>query len=119
MGCSQTFTVYIEDLQKNLLLIRLVNMGFNGMFSDLHCIYRGLTEESAFNQIGEHWFQWDVLRCSLYIAGLIEEPVLVNRFQQNVFRSSLLVCRAYKLTRFKSHLVDMYSKDQSDDPSHC
>ena len=56
MGCSQIFTVYIQGLQKNLLLIRLVNMGFNGMFSDLHCIYTGLTEEPAFNQIGEHGF---------------------------------------------------------------
>ena len=95
MGCSQILTVDIKGLQKNLLLIRLVNMGFNGMFSDLHCIYKGLTEEPflirlvnmgfngmfsdthcrykglteepAFNQIGEHGFQWDVLRSSLYI----------------------------------------------------
>ena len=46
---------------------RFVHLIFNGMFSDLHCIYTGLTEEPAFNQIGEHGFQWDVLRSSLYI----------------------------------------------------
>ena len=67
MGCSQIFTVYIQGLQKNLLLIRLENMGFNGMFSDLHCIYTGLTEEPSFNQTCEHGFQWEVLRSSLYI----------------------------------------------------
>ena len=37
MGCSQIHTVGIQRLQLDLILIRLEDMGFNGMFSDPHC----------------------------------------------------------------------------------
>ena len=47
MGGSKIFTVYIQGLQKYLLLIRLIDMGFNGMFSDPHCRYIGLTVGSV------------------------------------------------------------------------
>ena len=36
----------------DLVLIRLEDMSFNGMFSDLYCRYRGPTAGSGFNQIG-------------------------------------------------------------------
>ena len=36
MGCSQILTVCIQDLQVDLVLIRLVDRGFNGMFSNPH-----------------------------------------------------------------------------------
>ena len=49
----------------NLVLIRLVDMGFSGLFSDPHCRYLGPTCGFGFNQIGGHGFQWDVLRSSL------------------------------------------------------
>ena len=51
----------------NLVLIRLVDMAFSGMFSDPHCRYTGPTCESGFNQIGGHGFQWVVLRSSLQV----------------------------------------------------
>ena len=57
MGCSQIFTVGIEVLQLDLVLIRLGDMSFNGMFSDLYCRYTGPEGGSGFNQIGGHDFQ--------------------------------------------------------------
>ena len=49
----------------DLVLIRLVDMGFNVMFSDPHCRYTGSTGGSGYNLIGGHGFQCDVLRSSL------------------------------------------------------
>ena len=62
---SKTLTVTIQALQVDLSLIRLVDMGFNMVFSDPHSKYTGLTGGSGFNYIGAHWFQSDVLRPSL------------------------------------------------------
>ena len=56
MGCSQILTVGTQGLQVNLVLIRLVDMGFNGMFSDSYCRYTGPTGKSGFNQVGGHGF---------------------------------------------------------------
>ena len=39
-----------------MVLIRLVNMGSNGMFSDPHSRYTGPTGGACFNQIGGHEF---------------------------------------------------------------
>ena len=44
------------------VLIRLVDMCFNRMFSDDHCRNIGPTGGYSFNQIGGHVFQQDVLR---------------------------------------------------------
>ena len=49
----------------DLVLIRLVDMSFHGMFSDRHCRYTGPTGGSGFNQISGHEFPGDVLRSSL------------------------------------------------------
>ena len=43
MGCSQILAVDIQGLLVDLGLIRFVDMGFNGMFSDPHCRYTGST----------------------------------------------------------------------------
>ena len=48
-----------------LVLIRLVDMSFNRMFSDPHYKYTWPTYGSGFNLIGGHEFQQDVLRSSL------------------------------------------------------
>ena len=40
----------------NLVLNRLVDMGFNGMFSDLFSMYTGSTDGSGFKQIGGRRF---------------------------------------------------------------
>ena len=40
-----------------LVLIRLVDMGFKGMFSDSLCMCTRPTGGSDFNQTGEHGFQ--------------------------------------------------------------
>ena len=66
-GCSQIFTVIIQGLQVDLVSIRLVDMGFNRMFSDPHCCYTGPTGGFGLNQIGGHGFQQDVLRSSLLL----------------------------------------------------
>ena len=55
------YWVYILDL----VLIRLEDMSFNVMFSDLYCRYSGPTCGFGFNQIGGHELQWDVLRSLL------------------------------------------------------
>ena len=52
MGCSQILTIDMQGRQVNLVLIRLVDMSFHGMFSDRHCRYAGPTGGSDFNQIG-------------------------------------------------------------------
>ena len=57
--CSQILTVGIQGLK---VLIRLVDMGFNSVFSDTHCRYTG---PKGFNQIGGHGFHQGVLRYSL------------------------------------------------------
>ena len=67
VGCSPILTVCIQGLQVDLTLIRLVDIGYSGMFSDHHSRYTRLTSGSGFNQIGGHWLQWDVLRSSLYV----------------------------------------------------
>ena len=49
-----------------LVLVRLVDMSFNTVFSDLHCRYIiGSTGAADFSQIGGHEFQHSVLRSSL------------------------------------------------------
>ena len=65
MGCSHILTVGIQGLYVDLVLIRLVDMGFNGMFSYPHCRYTLDIGGSGFKQIGGHGFQWDVLRSFL------------------------------------------------------
>ena len=65
MGCSQILTVGIHDLNVDLVLIRLMDMGFNGMFSNPHCRYTRPTYGYSFNQIGGHEVQWDILKSSL------------------------------------------------------
>ena len=55
------YWVYILDL----VLIRLEDMSFNGMFSDPHFRYTGPEGGSGFNQIGGHELQCDVLRSLL------------------------------------------------------
>ena len=65
MRCSHILTVGTQGLQVNLVLIRLMDMGFNEMFSYPHCRYTGPTGKSGFNQVGGHGFQWDVLISSL------------------------------------------------------
>ena len=67
MGCSQTLTVGTKGVQVDLVMIRLVDTGFNGMFSNPPCRYTRLRGESDFNKIGGHEFQWDVLKSSLYV----------------------------------------------------
>ena len=95
MGCSQILSVGTHGLHVDLSLIRLVDMGFNGMFPDPLCRYTvlhvdlslirlmdmgfngmfsyphcGHTEPlggPVFNQIGGPWFQWDVLKSSLKV----------------------------------------------------
>ena len=49
----------------DLVLIKLVDMGFNRMFSDPHCRYTEPIGGSGVNKIGRHGFQLDVLRSSL------------------------------------------------------
>ena len=66
-GCSQILTVDLQDLQVDLVLIRLVDMGFNWMFSYPHCRFTRHTGGSGFNQIGGHGFQLGVLVSSQYI----------------------------------------------------
>ena len=41
----------------DLVLIRLVDMGFNRVFSASHCMYARPTGGSGFNQTGRHGFQ--------------------------------------------------------------
>ena len=48
-----------------LVLVRLVAMSFNTVFSDPHCRYIGSTDGAGFSQIGGHEFQHSVLRSSL------------------------------------------------------
>ena len=55
----------MQGPQVDLILIRLVDMSFQGMFSDPHYRYAGPTGGSDFNQIGGHEFPGDVLRSSL------------------------------------------------------
>ena len=49
----------------DLVVIKLVDIGFNRMFSDPHCRYTGPISGSDVNTIGRHGFQMDVLRSSL------------------------------------------------------
>ena len=55
MGFNRMFSNphcrYTQALQVGLVLIRLVNMGFNRMLSNHHCRYTGPTCGSSFNQI--------------------------------------------------------------------
>ena len=57
MGYSQIRTVGIQVLHVNLVLIRLVDMGFNEMFSYPHYRYTVPTGKSGINQVGGHGFQ--------------------------------------------------------------
>ena len=49
MGCSQILTLCLQDLQVDFVLIRLVDIGFSGMFSDTYCRYTGSTGGLGFN----------------------------------------------------------------------
>ena len=49
MRCSQILTIDIQCLQVDLMLIRLVDMGFSGMFSDPHYRYTMPTVGPHFN----------------------------------------------------------------------
>ena len=51
-----------------MVLIRLVDICFSGVFSDPHCKYTRPEGGSGFNQIGGHNFQKGVLRSSLTIG---------------------------------------------------
>ena len=62
---SESLIVGIQDLQVNLVLIRLVDICFSGVFSDPHCGYTQLEGGSCFNHISGHDFQKGVLRSSL------------------------------------------------------
>ena len=62
---NSQWDVLYRYIQMDLSLIRLVDEGFNGMFSDTNCGYTGAIGEPVFKQIGGHHFQWDVLRSSL------------------------------------------------------
>ena len=57
MRYSQILTVDIYGLQVDNILIRLMDMSFNEMFSDPHSRYIGPTGGYHFNQIGGHEFQ--------------------------------------------------------------
>ena len=48
----------------DLVLIRLVDMNFNGVFSDVHRSCIGYSGGSGFNQIGGHELQRTVHRSS-------------------------------------------------------
>ena len=52
MGCSEILTVGIQVLPVDSVLIRLVDMGFNGMLSDFHSRYKGTTCD--LNQIAQN-----------------------------------------------------------------
>ena len=56
MGWSHILTVGILGLYVNLVLIRLVDMGSNGMFSYPHCRYTLAIGGSGFKQIGGRRF---------------------------------------------------------------
>ena len=56
MGCSDILSVDTQGLLVDLVLIRLMDNAFNGMFSDPFCRYTGLTGRSSFNQVGGHGF---------------------------------------------------------------
>ena len=50
MGFSEMFSYPVYRYKKpsgRSVLIRLVDMGFNGIFSDLHCNYTGSIDESG------------------------------------------------------------------------
>ena len=55
-------------LQVDLFLIKLVDMSIKGMFSDLHSMYTDRPiGGSGFNQVGGHEYQGDVFRSSLHV----------------------------------------------------
>ena len=54
MRYSQILTVVLHTLYVDLVLIRFLDMGFNGMLSDPCCMYTGPTCGFGFNQIGGH-----------------------------------------------------------------
>ena len=51
----------------DLVLIKLVDLSFNGVFLDPHCRYTQPTGGSSFNQTGGHEFEWGVLRYGLQV----------------------------------------------------
>ena len=51
MRYSQILTVGLQTLHVDLVLIRLLDMGFNGMLSDPHSRFTHPTCGSGFNQI--------------------------------------------------------------------
>ena len=57
MKTSQILTVVIYCLQVDLILIKLMDMGYNEIFSDPHCSYILPTGGSGVNHIGGHAFQ--------------------------------------------------------------
>ena len=63
----------------DLILIRLVDMSFQGMFSDPHCRYAGPTGGSGFNQIGGHEFPGGCSQILIvHIQGLHVGLVLIR-----------------------------------------
>ena len=61
----ESLIVGIQDLQVNLVLIRLVDITFSRVFSDPHCGYTQLEGGYGFNHISGHDFLKGVLRSSL------------------------------------------------------
>ena len=56
----------------DLVLIILVNMGYNRIVSDPHSRYTGSSSGFGINQIGGHGFQQDVIFCAaLYTVFII------------------------------------------------
>ena len=53
MGCFQILTLDVLGLQVFLILIRSVDMSYNGAVSDHHCWCMQPTGGSGFNQIGD------------------------------------------------------------------
>ena len=53
---SDPYYRYIQSLKMDMILIRLVDMGFNGLFSDPHCRYTEPKDGYDINQTGGHGF---------------------------------------------------------------
>ena len=70
MKCSQIHTASIQDLHMDMILLKILDMGFNEMFLDHHFKYTGPTCGSSSNKTVGHGFQRDVLRSSLQVYWL-------------------------------------------------
>ena len=77
-----------------MVLIRLVDVCFSGVFSDPHCKYTMPEGGSGFNHISGHDFQMGVLRSSLTIGIQAHSgfnQISGHDFQKGVLRSSLTI----------------------------